>query len=203
MEAALRKEERRIMASRIGNKGKIVLVAKQFIAGMAKHLGSTPQIVLLGSSFTPDQITSKLQLLVTLRTDVDSARATTTAKIANEKAQAPAVLALLSALESFVKATFGSSPDVLADFGITPKARATLTVEAKAVAAAKRAATRAARHTMGPNQKKGIKGVVPDVITIPTTASPVVTKPAPSAPTAPATSVGNTATGAATTPHPA
>jgi hypothetical protein len=103
-----------------------------------------------------------------------------------------------------VKATFGSSPDVLADFGLAPKARAQVTVEAKAVAAAKRKATRAARHTMGPKQKKGITGVVPDAIVIPTRASaPVVTTTATatSSPAAPAVSVGGQAIVAAATPR--
>ena len=144
--------------------------------------------------------TSKLQTLIDLRSDVDAAKATATAKIATETAQAPALLALMGALGSYVKATFGSSPDVLADFGLAPKARAQVTVETKAVAAAKRKATRAARHTMGPKQKKAITGVVPDPLVIPTHApSPTVTTATPASPTAPATSGGSQATGAAAT----
>ena len=61
---------------------------------------------------------------------------------------------------------------MLADFGINPKARAPLTVEAKAAAAAKRAATRAARHTMGSQQKKAIKGDVTGVLVTPITSTP-------------------------------
>ena len=117
----------------------------------------------------------------------------------------------MSALESYVRAAFGSSPDVLADFGITPKARVPLTVKAKTAAAAKRASTRAARHTLGSKQKSGIKGDVTGVIVTPINAPPDVTTP--SGPTAPATSTGTTAasspsapatsagTTAAATPH--
>jgi hypothetical protein len=103
----------------------------------------------------------------------------------------------MSAFESFVEAAFGSSPDVLADFGIIRKARAPLTVEAKAAAAAKRASTRAARHTLGTKQKKAIKGDVTGVLVTPITASSSSVA-APSSPTAPATSTGPTA---AATPH--
>jgi hypothetical protein len=201
------------MATKKNTKGQVTGLAKELIAGTAKHLASTTQVALLGGSFTPDQITSKLQLLVNLRSDVDASKATTKAKIANEAAQRPALRAFMSAFESFVKAAFGSSPDVLADFGISPKARTPLTVEAKAAAAAKRAATRAARHTVGSNQKKGIKGDVTGVLVTPITASiPAV---APSSPKAPATSTGATAASsptppatsgvpaAAATPHPA
>jgi hypothetical protein len=201
------------MATKKNTKTQVTALAKQLIAGTAKHLTSTTQVALLGGSFTPDQITSKLQLLVTLRSDVDASKATTKAKIASEAAQLPALRAFMSAFESFVKAAYGSSPDVLADFGISPKARTPLTVEAKAAAAAKRAATRAARHTLGTNQKKAIKGDVTGVLVTPITAShPTV---APSGATAPATSTGTTAastptapatsgvTTAAATPHPA
>ena len=182
------------------NKSQVVAAARQFIAGTTKHLAGVAQVTLLGGSLTPDQITSKLQTLIDLRSDVDAAKATATAKIATETAQAPALLALMGALGSYVKATFGSSPDVLADFGLAPKARAQVTVETKAVAAAKRKATRAARHTMGPKQKKAITGVVPDPLVIPTHApSPTVTTATPASPTAPATSGGSQATGAAAT----
>jgi hypothetical protein len=187
------------------NKGQAVVTATQFIAATKKHLGSMTQVPLLGSSFTPDQVTTKLQALVDLRSDVDAAKANATAKIANEAAQRPSLLAFQGALGTFVKAAFGSSPDVLADFGLAPKARAQVTVDGKAVANAKRAATRAARHTMGSKQKLSITGVVPDVLVISTKpSSPIVTAPAPatapSSPTAPATSGSPTAASNPTSP---
>jgi hypothetical protein len=193
------------MATKTEGKGQVVVVAKQLIAGTAKHLSNTAPAAFLGGSFTADQITSKLQTLVDLRTDVDAAKAAAKAKIAAEATQRPPLRAFMSALTAYVKVTFGASPDVLADFGINPKARAPLTVEEKAAAVAKRAATRAARHTMGSQQKKGIKGDVTGVLVTPIPApAPVVT--APSGPTAPATSGGSTAAssapnGAAATPH--
>jgi hypothetical protein len=186
-------------------KGQVVVVAKQLIAGTAKHLSNTAPAAFLGGSFTADQITSKLQTLVDLRTDVDAAKAAAKAKIAAEVTQRPPLRAFMSALTSYVKVTFGTSPDVLADFGINPKARVPPTVEEKAAAVAKRAATRAARHTMGSQQKKEVTGDVSGVLVTPIHApAPVVT--APSGPTAPATSESPTAAssapnGAAATPH--
>jgi hypothetical protein len=149
------------MGTKIISKGQVVARAKQLIAGAEKHLANVTQVTLVGSSFTPAQITAKLQQVVTLRDDVDAAKASTKAKIVAEKADMPALRAFMSALVSFVKATFGNSPDVLADFGVHPKARAPLTVEAKVAAAAKRKATRAARHTMGAKQKKDVRGAPP------------------------------------------
>ncbi len=183
-------------------KGQVAATAKQLVAGAEKHLTSTTQVSLLGSSYTLAQVTSTLQTLVTLRSDVDASKASTKAKIANEATQMPALRAFMSAFESYVKAAFGSSPDVLADFGITPKAREPLTVEAKAAAAAKRASTRAARHTLGTKQRKAIKGDVTGVTLTPITApSPTVAATSGPTVTAPATSTGSISVGATATPH--
>ena len=108
---------------------------------------------------------------MTLRADVDAAKASTKAKLAAEAASMPSLRTFMSALMTYVKAAYVGSPDVLADFGISLKSRAPLTVEAKAAAVAKRAATRAARHTMGTQQKKAIKGAVTGVLVTPITAA--------------------------------
>jgi hypothetical protein len=166
------------------NKGQATTTAKQLIAGAEKHLANTTQIVLAGSSYTPAQVTAKLQQIVTLRNDVDAAKATTKTKIAVEKAESPALRTFLSALVTYVKAAYGTSPDVLADFGVhAPKQHTPLTVEAKAAAAAKRAATRAARHTMSPKQKKAVKGDVTGIVVTPVSASSPTVKTQPSVPT--------------------
>jgi hypothetical protein len=177
-------------------KSQVVDLAKQLIAGTEKRLAKGMQVPLVGSSFTPDQITSELQSVVNLRTDVDAAKATAKAKIAAETAQMPALRTFISAYVSFVRAAYGTSPDALADFGINPKPRAQLTAEAKPAAAAKRKAIRAARHTMGSKQKLGVKGDVTGITVTPITATPnIVAAPstAPSSPIAPATSTGTTA----------
>ena len=104
------------MAKTGHSKSQVVVEAQELIAGTTKHLSGTTQVPLLGASYTPDQITSKLQVLVNLRSGVDAAKAVTKAKIVNEAAQMPALLAFKRALESYLKAAFGSSPDVLADW---------------------------------------------------------------------------------------
>lgn len=134
-------------------KASVVDLAKQLIAGTNKHLASTTQVPFSGGSYTPAQIMMQFQAIVDLRAGVDAAKATTKARVASEKADGPALRSLMDAFVTYLKAAFGTQPDVLADFGIHPKARAPLTVEAKAAAAAKRKATRAARHTMGTKQK--------------------------------------------------
>jgi hypothetical protein len=182
------------MATTVRGKNSGPTLALQLIAGTDKHLTSATQVLLAGGSFTPAEVTAKLQSLVKLRTDVDAAKATTQAKLAAEKADMPALRIFMDAYATFVRAAFGTQPDVLADFGLQPKTRAPLTVEAKAAAVAKRAATRAARHTMGSKQRKDIKGAVTGVTITPQVSSPPVA-------TAPATTAPATGASAAAPPH--
>jgi hypothetical protein len=191
-------------------KSKVVAVAQQLSAATAKHLASGTQVSLLGSSFTPDQITTKLQSVVTLRNNVNAARSSLKAAIAAEAAQMPDLRSFIAAYESYVKAAFGSSIEALDDFGVTRKSRAPLTAEATMTAVAKRASTRAARHTMGPKQKLEVKGDVtsvtvttnhapaPMVPSSPPAPAPSGTPAAASGPAAPANNAGPTA---AATPH--
>jgi len=167
------------MATKSNTKSTDVALAEQLIAGMNKHLASTTQVLLDGGSLTPAQITAQLQEFVSLRRDVESAKALTKAKLAKEKTDKPALRSFIRAFVTFVKAAYGSRPDVLADFGMhPPKPRTPPTVEAKAAASAKRKATRAARHTMGTKQKKVVKGAVTGVIVTPITAQqPTTTGP--------------------------
>jgi hypothetical protein len=182
-------------------------LATQLITGTAKHLASSGQLLLASGSFTPAEVTAQLQAIVNLRAEVDTAKASTQAKLAALDAQMPAHRVFMDAFVSFVKAAFGNSPEVLADFGLKPKKAATpLTVEAKAAANAKRAATRAARHVMGAQQRKDVVGNVTGVVVTPVTApttqpaqpQPVATTATSNGTSAPAPSGGATA---GTTPH--
>jgi hypothetical protein len=186
------------MVTKTQGKGTAVALAEQLVAGTNKHFANLTHVAFAGGSFTPTQITEKLQALVKLRNDVDAAKALTKAKLAAEKTDMTSLRIFMDAFVTFVKAAYGTSPDVLADFGLHPKARTPLTVEAKAAAAAKRKATRAARHTMGAIQKKSVKGAVIGITVTPVTmAQPIATEP--SSPTTHATSTGTTAV--TTPPH--
>jgi hypothetical protein len=180
------------------SKSKEASRAEQLIAGTKQHFATATSLAFAGSTFTPAQVEASLQTLADLREAVDTAKTATRAKVAAEKAQAPSLRSFMSAYVTFVKATFGAQPDVLAHFGLVPKKAPTpLTVEQKAAATAKRDATRAARHTMGPKQKKAVKGTVTTIV--PTTPIPA-TKPVATSP-APAPATQAPATGSAATPH--
>ena len=178
------------MSKKIGKSDQASRV-KQLIAGTNRHYSNASQPLAFGGvTYTATALTALLQSFVDLRQGVDDAAAAHRTKVAAEAAQAPHLRGVISAFVAYVKATFGNSPDDLADFGISPrKVRTPQTAEQKAAAVAKRAGTRAARHTMGANQKKAVKG---GPVTVTITSTPVsAAKPAvsssssPSAPTAP------------------
>jgi hypothetical protein len=166
---------------------------RAFLTGIKKHYPDGAQTVSVGgASYTVTALTQLMQSFVDNRDAVESAKAATKTKIDAERASAPSQLAVIRAFETVVRGTFGSSADALGDFGLSPpRARSRPTAEAKAVAAAKRQATRQARHTMGKNQKKGVKGAISASLVVTPTSSasePVATtvSPAPSGSTPPA-----------------
>jgi hypothetical protein len=170
--------------SKGSNKNKDADLAKTLIAGIGKHFANVQSITFGSATLTPADLTQRLQTLVSLRTAVNAAKATTQANLVAEQAQAPALTGLMTGFKAYVKATFSKSPDVLADFGLTPnKTRTPLTVAAKAAASAKRASTRAARHTMGKVQKLDVTGDVVGVTVTPVSApKPTASAPVASAP---------------------
>jgi hypothetical protein len=157
-----------------------VALATQLVAGTKQHFSTASSLTFGNGTFTPAQVEAFLQTLIDLRTAVDDAKSATKAKIVAEAAQAPSLRSQMAAFVTYVKATFGNSPDALADFGLKPKkARAPLTIGQQAAAAAKRAATRAARHTMGSKAKQKVKGTITTIVTPPTAPAPAPVVPSP------------------------
>ena len=178
---------------------------EQLILGTKKHFAVGSQTLqVAGATYTVDSLTKLMQDFVDNRDAVEVSKAATKAKIEAERAQAPSQIAVINAFKTIVRGMFGASADVLADFGLTPpKARAPVSAEKKAVAVAKRAATRAARHTASKKQKKAIKGAVTAtlVVTPDTGSQPAATQPAPSAGAPPGGTPAGNAPATGTTPH--
>ena len=164
--------------------GQTALVGN-LIKGSGQHLDPTQKVVLGGTATTVAAILTQLQSFVNNRNAVVAAQATARDAVATERAQAPALNVVIDAFEAFVRFTFGEKATVLSDFGLAPrKVPAPKTAEEKAVAAAKRKATRQARGTMGPKQKQSVKGNVTATLVVTPAAAPT---PAPAqAPVAPA-----------------
>jgi hypothetical protein len=177
------------------------VLATSLAAGALKHFPAGISMTVGGVTLTLTQIETQLTGFASLRTNVETARAALQAKLAAEEAQATMMNAFIDAFVQIVRGSFGSQPDVLADFGLEPeKTRTPLTVEQKLAAAAKRKATRAARGTKGSKAKLAITGNVTGVTVTPVTSAPAA-PPAAGVGTSNGTSAP--ATGAATvaTPH--
>ena len=162
--------------------------AEALSEGTTKHFTNAGQQLTIGGVvYTVTQVTTNLQEIVDLRTATTNAQASAKASVAAETAKLPPLLLFLAAYVAYVKATFGNSPTVLADFGLaTKKVRKPLTPAQKAATSAKAKATRAARGTKGPVAKLAITGNVIGVTVTPITA-PAAPAPAPAPqPTAPA-----------------
>jgi hypothetical protein len=169
---------------------------KQLILGTKKHFPNGSETLHVGgATFTVSALTQLMQDFVDQREAVEASKAATKAKIETERTRAPSQIATIVAFETIARGMFGNSADALADFGLAShKTRVPLTAEEKAVAVAKRKATRAARHTLGKNQKKDIKGAVK--------AALVVTPLAGSQPNAsPPAPTGTAPTGGTTPTH--
>ena len=95
-------------------KESIVTRATQLVAGMVKRLASATSFAFASNVYTPAQIKAAATLIETLQADVDTAKATLKAKLAAQKAQAPAATSLLAGFAAYVKLTYSESPDVLA-----------------------------------------------------------------------------------------
>ena len=158
---------------------------RDFIAGTQKH-SPNGQLTLDGKTFTTQTLIQTLQSLGDALSMVDTAKAGWKDALKNLADVKAKVRPILGAYHSWVVATYGNAPAMLADFGITPpKARTPLSADQQVAAIAKREATRAARHTLGPKQKKNIKGTMP--ATAPqNNASPATAPATPSTATTPA-----------------
>ena len=144
--------------------------------GLVKHEATLPSFTIAGAIVkTPDVVTT-LQSRQNSAKAVESTRAIWQAAVAADRSLRAQANATVSGVKQALHVMFAGSPDTLADFGLTPRKPHVVTPAVKVAAAAKAKATRAARHTMGAQQKAGIKGAL-DGVNLVVTAQP----PAPSA----------------------
>jgi hypothetical protein len=169
---------------------------RDLIAGTQKHT-PTGSLTIGNVTYAAPALVQLLGSLADAIDATDAARVRWQDALKNVKAARAKVGPVVTDYQAWVAATYAGAPSMLADYGVAPrKARTPLTVEQKAAAAAKRKATRAARHTMGKVQKKGVKGTV-------TTTAPATQPSAAATPVAQSSvaSVPATGTGGAAAPH--
>jgi hypothetical protein len=184
------------MGTTTTGKGTRATRAGQLVAGARKHFANGGQVLSFAGGFanvTVDEAVAELQKLIDLRAATTLAQATVRDKVQAERGAMPALVAFMNAFEALIRLMFGADTASLADFGLKPRKRpGPKTATDKAVAAAKRKATRVARGTLGPKAKKAVHGNITADLVVTPVPSPAK---APEAP-APAPAPG----GAATTP---
>jgi hypothetical protein len=152
------------------------------MAGIDKYIASP--IMLGGTTYTPAGLKAVFQSQIAALEGNDALRSSLSDAVAKAKAIGKEVDNIYSLLRSTLIGQYGKNAHALLnDFGMTmPKTPGPKTVEAKALAVAKRAATRKARHTMGSVQKKAVTGNVVAVTVTPVVAGPAATEPATATP---------------------
>ena len=153
--------------------------------GFSKHGSGITTILIGGTPQAVTDIVTTLQARINTANAVLTSRATWQNAVVTDRAERVKTKAYVSGLKQALLVAFSGQVDVLADFGLTPRKPRVVTPEGKVVAAAKAKATRAARHTMGKNQKAAIKGTLPVPAPVVSTPAPTPVAPAP-APVTPA-----------------
>ena len=163
----------------------------QIVAGLQKYAATLLTLVIQGKSVTVAAVIATLQARINAILAAQAARIAWIDAVEQQNQQLASTDAFVESLVTVIRGLYAGSPQALADFGQVPRKVTVLTAQQKQEAAAKRAATRLARHTMSAKQKAAIKGTVP----VTSTAAPA---PATAAPLTGI--VGSTATGGGT-PH--
>jgi hypothetical protein len=135
-------------------------VAQQkLVDGFQKHQALLTQLFIQGELLTVPQLVARIDRAIAVADRAVVARAAWLAAVKEDLAMRRSMGAFFGAMRAALLAAFSAQIDILADFGLMPRAVPVLTPEEKQAAVAKAKATRVARHTMGKKQKAAITGV--------------------------------------------
>jgi hypothetical protein len=158
---------------------------RKAMSGIDKYFLSLPSLTLAGVSYSPADLNKLFQSGIDASLTSSNSKAKWLADVQVERNVFAKIDPVFRLFKSWVITQLGDTQDAaqkLEDFAFTPrKARTKKTVATKAGAAVKAKATRTARHTMGKQQKKAVKGTVVPTTTPATQAAN--TAPAPAKPT--------------------
>jgi hypothetical protein len=163
-----------------GSKQNVIGRMQKLSAGIRQYLAGK-LLVLAGKSITAEDLLKEFDDYVAQLNSTDAAHANWLAEVETTEALEVAKIDPdVAALENYLRSLYGASSQTLTSFGLTPKKTKARTVAEKAETAAKQAATRVARHTLGPKQKASIHGAVSPASEPTTQAQPAT----PATPTA-------------------
>jgi hypothetical protein len=128
------------------------------IRGIRKRFQGTASLQLAGHTYTPQELMQAFQEEIDSMVEAQRAEAARQAAVAAQHDVRARNVPLHRALENYVRAVWGNSATVLADFAYDQLKEQKKSTETKVNAAKKARATREARHTMGKRQKKAVAG---------------------------------------------
>jgi hypothetical protein len=145
-----------------------------FMTGLAKHAADVPSVSYGNETLKTADVIASLTAANAAADAAAAARTAWLARVQASHAQATETQAMVAKVKKALLVKFAGQPEVLGDFGLTERKPPTpLTTEQRAAAIAKAKATRAARKTMGSQQKKGVIGNVAGVTVTPVVEGPV------------------------------
>ena len=175
-----------IMSSSNATKSNRQTRLSKAMSGIEKYFLSLPSLTLSGVSYSLADLKKLFQSGIDASLTSSNSKAKWLADVQLERNAFAKIDPVFRMFKSWVITQLGDTQDAaqkLEDFAFTPrKARAKKTAATKAEAAVKAKATRTARHTMGKQQKKTVKGTVAPATTPATPAAS--TAQAPAKPTA-------------------
>jgi hypothetical protein len=124
-----------------------LVLDQKAIAGVTKYFASVTKVTLLGTDYTPAALTAKLQSEIDALNALASGKAQMKQQVATTREVRKIMRAFRAALRKYILGAYGpTAVQMLEDFGMkAPKNTGPKTAEAKAVAAAKSAATKKAK----------------------------------------------------------
>ncbi len=151
------------MGSNVPNRNRVarMVAERMLLDGLARNASTFQTAVLEGASRTVAEMSAVIQSRLDSAQAVQTARAAWLAAVEEDRATKARTRAYVAGVRQVLVAGFGGEIDTLAGFGLTPRTQHVRSPEEKVAVAAKGAATRAARHTMGPRQREKIRGTVP------------------------------------------
>jgi hypothetical protein len=150
---------------------------QEVIQGVQKDLSTMASLPLAGTTYTPASFVALVQSRIDAGNQVVTTKAAWLNAVKTYDTINKQATVAVHDLKQLVIGAFGATSSKLADFGFTARKVVVLTPAAKAAAAAKRAATRKARNTMGPKAKRKVTGTT----TPAPTATPEANAAAPAA----------------------
>jgi hypothetical protein len=142
------------------NNATVVDACTQRLRALTSYVDGKATIAINGRKLALEEVLAIFEESLDSRAELARQRAAVKVAMARRATAEAARREAERALKAWVGNEFGIASKEAIDFGYPPAKKPEISVEAKALAVARRKATREARHTMGKRQKEQVRGTV-------------------------------------------